>query len=85
VPSDVDVLVKKDALYVVRRILAQRSIDCPLAAEDDLREIGLTSLDMVELVLSVESELGVSIPEVAITPVNFRSISSIDALVKSLR
>ena len=83
-PSTVDDVVKKDALYVVRRILAQRSIECPLAADDDLRDIGLTSLDMVELVLTVESELGVSIPEAAITPANFRSISAIDALVKSL-
>ena len=83
--SNVDDLAKKDALYVVRRILAQRSIDCSLAGDDDLREIGLTSLDMVELVLSVESELGVSIPAAAITPTNFRSISAIDALVKSLR
>jgi len=40
---------------------------------------------MVELVLSVESELDVRIPEAAITPANFRSISTIDALLKSLR
>ena len=84
-PPDVDDLVKKDALYVVRRILTQRSIDCPLTADDDLRDIGLTSLDMVELVLTVEAELRVNIPEAAITPANFRSISAIDALVNSLR
>lgn len=83
--SEVATLPKKDVLHVVRRILAERSIDRPVAADDDLREIGLTSMDMVDLVLSVESELAVTIPEGAITPANFRSISAIDALVTSLR
>ncbi|MEA3021750.1 MAG: hypothetical protein QOK01_602, partial [Alphaproteobacteria bacterium] len=40
---------------LVRRILAERAIDRPFSADDDLREIGLTSLDMVNLVLAVES------------------------------
>jgi len=44
---------KKDASYLVHRILKQQSIDRPVAATDDLREVGLSSLDMVELVLSV--------------------------------
>src|SRR6266498_3678418 len=69
---------------VVRRLLADREIDRPFTAEDDLREVGLTSLDMVNLVLSVESELAVRIPESDITPTNFRSVSSIEALVAGL-
>src|SRR3954470_19825955 len=82
--SDADLLQKKDVSHVVRRILVQQSIDKPVSANDDLREIGLTSLDMVDLVLSVESEFNVRIPEAAITPANFRSIATIDALIKSL-
>ena len=70
---------------LVRRIFVERSIERPFSAEDDLREIGLTSLDMVNLVLAVESELAVSIPERDITPANFRSVSSIEALVTALR
>jgi acyl carrier protein len=70
---------------VVRRILAERSITRSFAPQDDLREVGLTSLDMVNLVLAVESELGVAIPEAEITPTNFRSVASIDALVSTLR
>ena len=83
--SELDPLSKKNASYLVQRILKQQSIDRPVAATDDLREIGLSSLDMVELVLSVESEFNVRIPETAITPANFRSIASIDALIGSLR
>jgi acyl carrier protein len=70
---------------LVRRILAERAIERPFSADDDLREIGMTSLDMVNLVLAVESELAVSIPERDITPANFRSVSSIEALVSALR
>jgi len=77
-------LARKDVSEVVRRILKRRSIDRAVSADDDLREIGLTSLDMVDLVLSVESEFGLSVPETSITPANFRSIAAINALVESL-
>jgi len=70
---------------VVRRILAERSIVRAFAPQEDLREVGLTSLDMVNLVLSIESELDVGIPEAEITPANFRSVATIEALVTSLR
>jgi acyl carrier protein len=70
---------------VVRRMLVERSIDGTVTADADLREIGLTSLDMVDLVLSVESEFDLQIPEAQITPANFRSIAAIDALVNALR
>jgi acyl carrier protein len=70
---------------VVRRMLVERSIDGTVTPDADLREIGLTSLDMVDLVLSVECEFDLQIPEAQITPANFRSISAIDALVNALR
>jgi acyl carrier protein len=70
---------------VVRRMLIERSISGTVTADADLREIGLTSLDMVDLVLSVECEFDLQIPEAQITPANFRSIATIDALVNTLR
>jgi acyl carrier protein len=70
---------------VVRRMLIERSIDGMPTADADLREVGLTSLDMVDLVLSVECEFELQIPEAEITPENFRSIATIDALVNALR
>lgn len=70
---------------LVSRMLADRAIDRSFSVDDDLREVGLTSLDMVNLVLAVESELAVGIPERDITPANFRSVSSIAALVAALR
>jgi acyl carrier protein len=73
------------ASKVVSRMLAARSIDSRVTADADLRDIGLTSLDMIDLVLSLERELALEIPESHITPANFRSISTIDALLASLR
>jgi acyl carrier protein len=70
---------------VVHRMLVERSIGGTVTADADLREVGLTSLDMVDLVLSVECAFDLQIPEAQITPANFRSISAIDALVNALR
>jgi acyl carrier protein len=74
-----------DVVDVVRRILEARAIVQPVLPHADLREAGLTSLDMVSLVLSVESEFGIKIPEREITPTNFRSIATIETLVARLR
>ena len=65
-------------------ILVERSIKRSVFADDDLREVGLTSLDMVSLVLSVEAEFDVKIPESEITPTNFRSIRAISTMIAAL-
>jgi acyl carrier protein len=70
---------------VVQRLLAEHSIERTFYFDDDLRDVGLTSLDMASLVLAVEAEFDILIPERHITPSNFRSITAITALVASLR
>jgi acyl carrier protein len=72
-------------LDLVHRLLTQRSISIHVSPEDDLRAVGLTSLDMVNLVLSLEAEFDMEIPEPAITAANFRSVAAINALISSLR
>ncbi len=69
---------------VVERLLLNHSIDRTIYANEDLRGVGLTSLDMASLVLSVEAEFDLMIPEREITTANFRSVSTITALVTSL-
>jgi acyl carrier protein len=71
-------------IEIVQRLLTERSISGPVRSDDDLRTIGLTSLDMVNLMLSVEAEFDLEIPEIDITPANFRSISTISILVTAL-
>src|ERR1700688_728863 len=69
---------------VVHKLLLDHSIDRTFYLQDDLREVGLTSLDMASLVLSVEAEFDVMVPERQITPANFRSVSTITSLVTGL-
>jgi|SRR2546421_7731698 acyl carrier protein len=72
---------------IVHEILARRSINRPIHSflpDDDLRDVGLTSLDIVNLMLAVEAEFELKIPDADMTLRNFRSVSAIDALVASL-
>ena len=70
---------------IIREILERRSVNRPVLPDDDLREAGLNSLDMVNLMLAVEAELDLEIPDADMTLRNFRSISAIETLVASLR
>lgn len=72
-------------IAVVQRLLTQRSINRSIAPADDLRDAGLTSMDMVNLVLAVETEFDVMIPESSITPANFRSVAAISSLIGALQ
>jgi acyl carrier protein len=75
---------RERVVTLVQERLARRAITKPVAADDDLRESGISSLDMVNLMLAVEAEFGLTIPEVDMTPVNFRSVAAIEALVATL-
>lgn len=80
--ADID-LTDRVAL-LVQRIMGKRAIMRPIGPDDDLRASGLSSLDIVNLMLSVEAEFAVKIPERDMTPANFRSIAHTADLVRSL-
>src|SRR5262249_13447977 len=69
---------------LVRGFLAKRSIDRSVGHDDDLSASGLSSLDMVNLMLAVEAEFDLKIPDRKMTPSNFRSIACITELVQAL-
>jgi acyl carrier protein len=66
------------------RLLVKRSIQRPVGRDEDLTEAGLTSLDMVNLMLAVEAEFDIKIQDRDMTPANFRTMARIDALVGAL-
>jgi acyl carrier protein len=70
---------------IVTGLLAKRRGPSAAAPDADLMESGLTSLDMVNLMLSVEAEFDIEIPQEAMTPDNFRSIPAIEAVIRTLR
>ncbi len=55
-----------------------------MAADADLGRLGLTSIDMVELMLGIEAEFDIAIPPAEITLQSFRSVSAVTALVMRL-
>ena len=55
-----------------------------LPTDARLSELGMSSIKMVNLMLAVESEFDLTIPQGDITPDNFRSLASVEALVARL-
>jgi len=70
---------------LVKQILEENSITRPFTAADQLSSVGLSSLDMVRLMLSIEAQFEIAIPAAEITPANFFSIATIEALIARLR
>ena len=56
----------------------------PFPVDTQLSDLGVTSLKMVNLMLAVEVEFDIAIPQTDITPENFQSLSSIQSLVQKI-
>ena len=67
---------------LARKLLANRGIDRAVGRDEDLTESGLSSLDLVNLMLAVEAEFDVKIPDRDMTPANFRTVARIEALLE---
>ena len=66
---------------IASKMLLKRGGKAEPAPAQNLRDAGLTSLDMVNLMLAIEAEFDVEIPQDAMTPENFDTIAAIDALL----
>ena len=75
--------VENRILALVKSILEQNAIAAELTAESLLVDVGLTSMDMVNLMLGVEAEFDFTIPQHEITPENFQSIETLERMVAS--
>ncbi len=71
-------------LRLVLGLLQKRGGPTSVGEDQNLRDAGMTSLDMVNLMLAVEGEFDLFIPEAEMTPDNFSSVAAIDTLVSSL-
>jgi acyl carrier protein len=69
---------------LIRQILGQPAASRPLPIDARLSDLGMSSIKMVNLMLAVEVEFGITIPQAHITPENFESIASIETLVRKL-
>ena len=63
------------------RMLLKRGVNVIPGSQDNLRDAGLTSLDMVNLMLAIEAEFDIEVPQSAMTPENFDTVAAMDVLV----
>jgi acyl carrier protein len=73
--------VQNRVLSVVRSVLQQNAIAADVHPESRLVDIGLNSMGMVELMLKVEAEFDLILPQLAITPENFQSVKAMERMI----
>jgi acyl carrier protein len=73
--------VQSRILVLVKAILEQNSIASEVHSDSRLVDVGLTSMDMVNLMLGVEAEFDFTIPQAEITPENFQSIRTLERMI----
>jgi acyl carrier protein len=68
--------VQSRILVLVKAILEQNSIASEVNSDSRLVDVGLTSMDMVNLMLGVEAEFDFTIP-----PENFQSVRTLERMI----
>jgi acyl carrier protein len=68
-------------LALVKTILEQNAMTAEVGLETRLVDVGLTSMDMVNLMLGVEAEFDFTIPQSEITPENFQSVKTLERMI----
>jgi acyl carrier protein len=76
--------LRERLLRQVAQILGKPEAAATLPVDGRLSELGMSSIKMVNLMLAVELEFDLTIPQSDITPENFRSVASVEALLARL-
>lgn len=79
-----DIRIREQVLDMVRGILSADGRKADVQTDTRLADIGMSSMDMVNLMLGVEATFDLMIPQMDITPENFRSVATIEAMVVRL-
>lgn len=78
-----EVDVRQRIVALVKSILEQNALPADIGPNAHLVDVGLTSMDMVNLMLGVEAEFDFTIPQAEITPENFQSVETLLHMVVS--
>ena len=73
--------VRGRVLSVIRSILEQNAVTADVQPDSHLVDIGLSSMDMVALMLRVEAEFDITLPQPEITPENFKSVRTLERVI----
>jgi acyl carrier protein len=83
-PTTPQPAIRDRLLQLVGQILGKPDAAPSLPVEAGLSGLGMSSIKMVNLMLAVEVEFDLTIPQGDITPDNFRSVATVEALVARL-
>jgi acyl carrier protein len=83
-PRSTELSTRERLIALVRQMLGQPQAARPLPIDARLSDLGLSSIKMVNLMLAIEMEFDLTIPQTEITPANFASIASVEALLRRL-
>jgi acyl carrier protein len=75
---------RERVLSLVRQILGATAGNRPLPIDARLSELGISSIKMVGLMLAIEAEFNLTIPQDEITPENFHSIAAVEAMLERI-
>jgi acyl carrier protein len=73
--------IRDRIVSLVKAILEQNALDAEVAPDARLVDVGLTSMDMVNLMLGVEAEFDFTIAQDQITPENFQSVETLERMI----
>ncbi len=76
---------EEHTMTIARRVMAERAPGVEFSIDDSLTDVGMSSLDLVGLMLAVEAEFDIMIPPAYLKPERFRSVGAIARMVESIR
>lgn len=78
---DTNLIIAAIKNYIEKNILAE---GVQVNAATDLKQAGIDSFSTVEIILFIERNFGVSIPDEKLVPENFKTLQSLAAIVQEL-
>jgi acyl carrier protein len=83
-PQNPQSALRDRLLRLVAQILGKPEAAATIPADARLSELGMSSIKMVNLMLAVEVEFDLTIPQSDITPESFRSVASVEEMLARL-
>ena len=78
---DANIIIEGIKKYIEKNIL---SADVKIDAATDLKQAGIDSFSTVEIILFIERQYGVMIPDEKLIPANFKTLQALAATVQEL-
>lgn len=76
-----EIIITEIKKYIEKNILAA---GVQIAADTDLKQVGIDSFSTVEIILFIERKFGVAIPDEKLIPDNFKTLNALAATVLEL-